>query len=210
MSERIDEQRLTNMRRGLELRNKDFARARQNKEFAAKMLALTKDLATKHQAPVPLPTKAPRKALEEPKREERKAQKKSDAPKQKNARKPEKSSIKESDAFLQQAALLGTKEREATPVDFAAHVPLPLPVINELVDRIYKSTDKIGAQTITIELKNSVLSGAEIQLSVTKGSVRLRFSTDDVKTKRLLKNSQSLITNRLFEKSLLLSDFIVS
>lgn len=116
----------------------------------------------------------------------------------------------ESDAFFQQAVSMGTGPFLSTQAPTGSTPPvLSQEVINQLVDHIYSSTNTQGLKELTIELKNGVLAGAQIQVSASKGKVNLHFKSDDPRTKTLLRNSKSEIAKRLGEKNLSLSEFVV-
>lgn len=132
-----------------------------------------------------------------------------DAVRKKHQSDEDKGGFGESDAFFQQAAALGTQSL-STPTQTQGTSPsLPREVINQLVDHIYSSINTEGLKELTIELKEGVLSGAQIQLSTKDGKVRLHFKSDDPQTRSLLRNSKEALADRLEEKNLSLSEFSV-
>jgi hypothetical protein len=105
---------------------------------------------------------------------------------------------------------VGSQKAETAPNIAATPIPtLPPELIQELVDKVERSRTTFGSEMLTIDLKAQVLSGAQIQVSVLNGRVRLRFSNTDHDTRTLLRNSESAIHRRLEEKNLSLSDFVV-
>lgn len=133
-----------------------------------------------------------------------------DAVKRRNDSKSDDKGSHDSDAFFSQAARFATQQTSpsAEPAK-SFSTTLPAEVITALVESVYSSTSADGSQVLTIELKNGVLSGAQITVSTKGPKVNLQFSVEEADTRALLRNSKQVITQRLEEKNLSLLEFVV-
>ncbi len=104
--------------------------------------------------------------------------------------------------FFQQAVNQGLRMQQAGATTEAHPVQLPDNNLQEIVDKVYLSTDPSGASQFIIELKSGVLNGGQIQVSTKGRNVQLKFSGLDSGSRRSVTSSQQHLQQRLQKKGL--------
>ncbi len=104
--------------------------------------------------------------------------------------------------FFQQAINQGLRMQQASATTEAHPVHLPENNLQEIVDKVYLSTDQGGSSHFIIELKSGVLNGGQIQVSSKGRNVQLKFSGLDAASRRSITNSQLTLQQRFEQKGL--------
>lgn len=210
MTDRIEDKRYQDAIRFREDASKRLDQARRTKAFAEKLSSMEKRPITQPSLPKQemkpqVKPKGRREEPPEPKKQEPQKAKIADRPKQ--PRTKPVGEKRESDQFFQFAAQFVSQPQKSNLEVPVAPSMLPSPVLNELIERIYTCAASDGQKTVSIRLKDNVLAGAQIDVSVSDREVKLGFQHTTGETRQLLRASKHLLQSRLAEKKLSLLDF---